>query len=66
MAAWRMLRMVDLPWQSTNKQSLETAIFRNITGLLEMTVCCEEPPYSTILLATVLGHLDYMHLALYT
>jgi hypothetical protein len=26
--------MVDLPWQSTNKRSLETVMFRNITGLL--------------------------------
>jgi hypothetical protein len=30
MPVWRMIRMVDLPWQSTNKRSLETVMFHNI------------------------------------
>jgi hypothetical protein len=38
-------RMADLPWQSANKRSLETVMFRNINGLLEMAVCCAKPPY---------------------
>jgi hypothetical protein len=60
MAVWRMNRRVDLPWhlvrwinrkvdlpwQSTNKRSLETVMFRDITGLLEMAVCCAKPPYA--------------------
>jgi hypothetical protein len=33
-AVWRMIRRVDLPWQSTNKRSLEAVMFRDITGLL--------------------------------
>jgi hypothetical protein len=37
MAVWRMLRMVDLPWQSTNKRSLKIVMFRNITGLFGST-----------------------------
>jgi hypothetical protein len=41
-----MNRMVDLPWQSTNKRSLETVMFRNIAGLFEMAVCCAKPPYA--------------------
>jgi hypothetical protein len=45
MAVWRMNRRVDLPWQSTNKRSLETVMLRNVTGLLEMAVCCAKPPY---------------------
>jgi hypothetical protein len=48
MAVWWMTRMVDLPWQSTNKRSLETVMFRNITGLLEMAVCCAKPPYAVV------------------
>ncbi|WP_036296335.1 hypothetical protein [Methylobacter sp. BBA5.1] len=28
MAVWRINRMVDLPWQSTDKRSLETVLFR--------------------------------------
>ena len=40
-----MNRRMDLPWQSTNKRSLETVMFHNITGLLEMAVCCAKPPY---------------------
>ncbi len=31
MAVWRMIRRVDLPWQSTNKRSLKTVMFHNIT-----------------------------------
>jgi hypothetical protein len=45
-AVWRMNRKVDLPWQSTNKRSLEAVMFRNVTGLLEMAVCCAKPPYA--------------------
>jgi hypothetical protein len=45
MAVRRKNRRVDLPWQSTNKRSLETVIFRDINGLLEMAVCCAKPPY---------------------
>jgi hypothetical protein len=45
-AVWRMNRRVDLPWQSTNKRSLETVMFRDNTGLLEMAVCCAKPPYA--------------------
>jgi hypothetical protein len=37
--------MVDLPWQSTNKRSLEAVMFRYAAGLLEMAVCCAKPPY---------------------
>jgi hypothetical protein len=48
MAVWRMLRMVDLPWQSTNKRSLKGVMFRYVTGLLEMAVCCAKPPYLTV------------------
>jgi hypothetical protein len=47
MAVWRTNRMVDLPWQSTNKRSLETVMFHDVTGLLEMAVCCAKPPYLT-------------------
>jgi hypothetical protein len=36
-----------LPWQSTGKRSLETVMFRNVTGLFEMAVCCAKPPYAT-------------------
>jgi hypothetical protein len=46
MAVWRVNRMVDLPWQSTNKRSLETVMFRDNIGLLEMAVCCAKPPYA--------------------
>jgi hypothetical protein len=46
MAIWRMIRRVDLPWQSTNKRSLKTVTFTNILGLLEMAVCCAKPPYA--------------------
>jgi hypothetical protein len=46
MAVWRMNRKVDLPWQSTGKRSLETVMFHNVTGLLEMAVCCAKPPYA--------------------
>jgi hypothetical protein len=45
MAVWQMNRGVDLPWQSTGKRSLETVMFRNITGLFEMAACCAKPPY---------------------
>jgi hypothetical protein len=48
MAVWRMNRRVDLPWQSTHKRSLETVMFHNITGLLEMAVCCAKPPYRAL------------------
>jgi hypothetical protein len=34
--------MVDLLWQSTDKRSLETVMFRHI----EMAVCCAKPPYA--------------------
>jgi hypothetical protein len=44
-----MIRMVDLPWQSTNKWSLETVTRNNVTGLLEMAVCCAKPPYASML-----------------
>jgi hypothetical protein len=40
-------RKVDLPWQSTDKRSLETVMFHNVTSLLEMAVCCAKPPYAT-------------------
>jgi hypothetical protein len=30
-AVWWMLRMVDLPWQSTNKRRLKTEMFHNFT-----------------------------------
>jgi hypothetical protein len=43
-----MNRKVDLPWQSTDKRGLETVMFRNITGLFEMAVCCAKPPYATV------------------
>jgi hypothetical protein len=33
---------VDLPWQSTDKRSLETVMLRHI----EMAVCCAKPPYA--------------------
>ncbi|WP_036254775.1 hypothetical protein [Methylobacter sp. BBA5.1] len=46
MTVWWMNRKVDLPWQSTNKRSLETVMFRNIAGLFEMAVCCAKPPYA--------------------
>jgi transcription elongation factor Elf1 len=46
MAVWRMNRRVDLPWQSTNKRSLETVMFCDITGPFEMAVCCAKPPYA--------------------
>jgi|UPI00036945C6 hypothetical protein len=46
MAVWRINRRVDLPWQSTNKRRLEAVMFRNVTGLLEMAVCCAKPPYA--------------------
>jgi hypothetical protein len=36
MTVWWMIRMMDLPWQSTNKRSLETVTSPIITGLLEM------------------------------
>jgi hypothetical protein len=45
MAEWRMNCMVDLPWQSTNNRSPKAVMFRNITWLLEMAVCCAKPPY---------------------
>jgi hypothetical protein len=41
-----MNRKVDLPWQSTNKRSLETVMFRDITDPFEMAVCCAKPPYA--------------------
>jgi hypothetical protein len=41
-----MNRRVDLPWQSTDKRSLKAVMFRHITGLLEMAVCCAKPPYA--------------------
>jgi hypothetical protein len=50
MTVWRMNRMVDLPWQSTNKRSLETVMFRHIAGLFEMAVCCAKPPYLNVLI----------------
>jgi hypothetical protein len=37
-------RMVDLPWQSTNKQSL-AIMLRYAAGLLEIAACCAKPPY---------------------
>jgi hypothetical protein len=46
MAVRGMIRMVDLPWQSTDKRSLETVMFHNVTGLFEMAVCCAKPPYA--------------------
>jgi hypothetical protein len=49
MAVRGMIRMVDLPWQSTDKRSLETVMFHNVTGLFEMAVCCAKPPYAAIL-----------------
>ncbi len=49
MAVWRMFRMVDLPWQSTNKRSLKAVMFCYAAGLLEMAVCCVKPPYLAIM-----------------
>jgi hypothetical protein len=47
---------VDLPWQSTNKRSLEAVMCPgNIAGLFEMAVCCAKPPY---LLLALLAQLD--------
>jgi hypothetical protein len=48
MAVREMNRRVDLPWQSTDKRSLETVRSRDIAGLFEMAVCCAKPPYVTI------------------
>jgi hypothetical protein len=54
MAVWRMIRMVDLPWQSTNKRSLETVMFSNfIWPACEMAVCCAKPPYQVTALKTL-------------
>jgi hypothetical protein len=44
MAVWKMFRMVDLPWQFTNKRSLEAVMFSYAAGLFEMAVCCEKLP----------------------
>jgi hypothetical protein len=44
MAVWRMIRRVDLPWQSTNKQGYKTVIFHNVTGPLEMGFAARNRP----------------------
>jgi hypothetical protein len=52
MAVWRMNCRADLPWQSANKRSLKIVMCRDVTGLLEMAVCCAKPPYASMLSCT--------------
>jgi hypothetical protein len=51
MAVWRMIRRVDLPWQSTNKRSLETVMFRNVTGRLKWRFAAQNRPTTLLLQA---------------